>query len=77
MDRLYRRNAEDAERIRAMIFDDVSDADSIDDGSACDGDCGERTEGDLQSSEQNTSDDDCCTEVGATDNYFHCKDKTM
>jgi hypothetical protein len=51
MDRLYRKNAEDAERIRAMIFDDVSDADSIDDGSACDGDSGEPTEGDLQSSE--------------------------
>jgi hypothetical protein len=51
MDRLCRRNAEDAERIRAMIFDDVSDADSIDDGSACYGDSGEATEGDLKGSE--------------------------
>ena len=42
MDRLYRRNVEDAERIRAVIFDDVSDAESIDDRLACDGDSGER-----------------------------------
>ena len=46
MDRLYRRNAEDDQRNRAMIFDDVSDSDSIDDGTACDGDSGGPTQGD-------------------------------
>jgi len=73
MDRLYRGNAEDAQRIRAMTFDDVSDADSIDDETTCDGDCGEPTEGDLPSSEQTTSVEDCCTEVGAIDSCIDWK----
>jgi hypothetical protein len=35
---LYSRNTEDAERIRAIVLsDEVSDDDSIDDGTECDG----------------------------------------
>jgi hypothetical protein len=51
MDGLCHRNAKNAERVHAMIFYDVSDADSIDDGTACGGDSGEPTD-DLRSSEQ-------------------------
>jgi hypothetical protein len=51
----------------------LEDADSIDDGTACDGDSGEPTGGDLPSSEKTTSVEDCCTEVGAIDSCIHWK----
>jgi hypothetical protein len=54
-------NAEDAERIRAMILSDyVSDYDSIDDRTESDEDYVEPREGDSESAEDATSDDDCC-----------------
>ena len=74
MDRLDPSDAEDAEHILAMILsDDVSDSVSIDDGMYSD----EYVElrGDLESSEDTTSDDDCCNEVDATDNCFNGKEK--
>jgi hypothetical protein len=64
MDCLDPSNAEDAKRICAMILsDDVSDGDSIDDGMESDEDCVEPREGDVESVEDTTSDDDCCNEV--------------
>ena len=75
MDRLYRSNAEGAERIRAMILcDDVSDVDSIDGGTECDGNYVEPREGDSVSAEETTSDDYCCNTMDATDTCFHWKD---
>jgi hypothetical protein len=52
MDRLYRSDAKNAERIRAMI---LSDDDSINDRTECDGDYDEPREGDSECAE----DDDC------------------
>ena len=49
VDRLYRRNAEVAERIRAIILsDNVSDDDKIDDGTECDGNYVVPREGDSE-----------------------------
>ena len=71
VDRLYRINAEGAERIRAMILsDDVSGDDSFDDGTECDGDNAERREGDWESAEDATPDDYCLSEVDATESCF-------
>jgi len=48
----YASNAEDANRIVAMeLFDDVSDGESIDDWTECDGDFVETREGDWESAE--------------------------
>jgi len=59
-------------RICAMILsDDVSEDDNIDDWTEPDEDHVEQREGDLESVEDATSDDDCWNEVGATDNYLH------
>ena len=76
MDRLYRSNAEDAEGIRAIIlFDDVIDDNGIDDGAESDENYVERREGDsdcaLESAEDATSDDYCCSELDATHNCCH------
>jgi hypothetical protein len=77
MDPLDTSNAEDAERIHAMILsEDVSDGDSIDDGMESVEDYVEPREGDSKSTEDATSDDDCCNEVDTTDNCFIRKDKT-
>jgi len=75
VDRLYRSIAEDAERIRAIIVsDEVSDDDSIDDGTECDGNYVEPTEGDSESAEEATSDDYYCNAMDATDSCSHWKD---
>jgi hypothetical protein len=74
VDRSYRRNAEDAERIRAIIVsDDVSDDDSIDDGTEYDGNYVEPREGDSESAEEATSNDYCCNAMDATESCFHWK----
>jgi len=73
--RLYRSSAEGAEGIRAMILcDDVSDVDSINDGTEYDGNYVEPREGDSVSAEEATSDYYCCNEMNATDSCFHWKD---
>jgi hypothetical protein len=59
MDRLYTADAKDTQRIRAMMSDEASDDDSIDDGTECDGAYVEPTEGDSESAEDATS-DYCC-----------------
>jgi hypothetical protein len=70
----YRSDAEDAERIGAVILsDDVSDDDCTDDGTECDGYYVERRECDSECIEDHRSDDYCCTEVAATDNGYHWK----
>ena len=53
-----------------ILSDDVNDGDSIDDGTACDGDSVEPTGGDEQCSEHG----DCCTEV--IDNFLHWNGKS-
>jgi len=55
------------------LYDDVSDDDSIDDGTECDGDYVVTRDGDWESDGDATSDDYCCNEmdVDTTDNYFH------
>lgn len=74
MGRQYRSNAQDAERIGAVILsDDVGDDDCIDDGTECDGVYVEPRESDLECTEEPKSDDYCCTEVDATDSSSHCK----
>jgi len=72
VDRVHRSNAEDAERIPAnMLSGDVSDDDSIDDGTECDGNYVEPTEGDSESAEEDTSDDYCFNEMDVTDRSCH------
>jgi len=74
VDRLHRSNAEDAERTRAIILSDkVSDDDSIDDGTECDGYYVEPREGDSESAEKATSEDYCSNEIDATDSCCHWK----
>ena len=51
----------------------LSDDDSIDDKTKRDGDYVEPWEGDSESAEDATLDDDCCNEVDSTDNCFHWK----
>jgi hypothetical protein len=52
-----------------MICDDCS----TDDGTENDEDYVEHRESDSECAEDSTWDDDCCTEVGATENCFHWK----
>ena len=66
MDLFYPNNAEDAERIRAVI---LSDDDITDDGTESDGDYVEPREGDPANAGHATSDDYSCT-----DNYVHWKE---
>ena len=74
MDSLYSSNAEDAERIRAMIlFDDVSDDVSIDNKTESDDNYVEPTESISECAEHGSSDGYSCAEVDATDNYCHWK----
>jgi hypothetical protein len=54
-----------------IVSDDVSDGDNIDDRMECDEDYVEVRESDLESAEDATLDGDCCTELEATDSYFH------
>jgi hypothetical protein len=60
-----------------ILSDDVSDDDSIDDGTECDGDYVEPREVDSESAKGATSDDYCCTgmDVDATDSCFHWRGK--
>jgi hypothetical protein len=72
MDHLYRSNTEVAERNRAMILsDDVSDNDSIGDWTECDENYVKPREDSAECTEDATADDDCCSDVDATDNCFH------
>jgi hypothetical protein len=74
MDRLYSSNAEDAERIRAMIlFDDVSDDDSIDDAMESDENYVAPRESNPECAEHGISDDYSCTEVDTVDIFCHWK----
>jgi hypothetical protein len=74
VDRLHRSNAKDAEPTRAIIpSDDISDDDSIDDGTECYGYYDEPREGDSESTEKATSEDYCCNEIDATDSYCYWK----
>jgi hypothetical protein len=77
IDRLDISNADDAERMRVMMLsDDVSDGDSIGNGTGSDEDYAEPREGNSESAEDASSDDDCCNEVDATDSCFIGQDKT-
>jgi hypothetical protein len=75
MDCLDPSDVKDAECIRAMILpDNVSDDDSIDDRTECDDErYVETREGGAECTGDATSDDDCCSEVDATDNCFRWK----
>jgi hypothetical protein len=75
MDCLDPSNAEDAVCILEMILsDDVSDNDSIDDETESDdASYVEPREGRAECTRDATSDDECCSEVEATDNCFHWK----
>jgi len=69
MDCLYSSNAEDAERIRAMIlFDDVRYDDSIDDAIESDENYVKPRESNSECAEHGTPDDYSCTAVDATEN---------
>jgi hypothetical protein len=71
--RLYRGDAEDAERFGVVLLsDDVSDDDCIDDGTECDGYFVEPTESDTESAEDPKPDDYyCCPQVDAAYSGFH------
>lgn len=56
-----------------LLFDDVSDEDSIDDATESDENYVEPTESNSQCAEHGTSDDYSCTEVDATDSCRHWK----
>lgn len=74
MGRWYRSDAENAERIGAVILsDDASDDDSIDDGRECDGYYEETRECYSECAEDPKSDDFFCREVDATDSGCHWK----
>jgi len=75
MGRWYQSDAEDAERIGAVILsDDVSDG-CTDDGTECDGYYSyvEPRECDSECAEDHKWDDYWCTEVAATDSGCHWK----
>ena len=61
-----------------ILSDDVSDDDSIDDGTDCDGDYVERRVDDSESAEFATSDDYCCNaiDVDTTDKCLHWRGKS-
>ena len=63
--------------IFVILYDDVSDDDSIDDGTECDGDYVEKRVGDSERAEGATSDDYCCNamDVDATDSCLHWRGK--
>ena len=74
MGRWYRSEADDAERIGAVVLsDDGSDVDCTDDGTECDWYYVEPRECDLECAEDPKPDDYCCTEVTATDSGCHWK----
>jgi hypothetical protein len=76
VDRLDPSNAEDVKHIRKMILpEDVNDNHSIDDGMVFDKDHVEPREGDSESAEDSTLDDDCCNEVYVAENCFIGKDQ--
>jgi hypothetical protein len=56
-----------------ILCDDVSDDESIDDETECDGNYVETREGDSVSAEEATTDDYCCNAMDATDTCFHWK----
>jgi hypothetical protein len=58
-----------------LSVDVLSDNSGIDDGTEFDEDYVEPTEGDLESAEDATSDDDCCNEVYNAGNCFNGNDK--
>jgi hypothetical protein len=71
MDRLFRRNGEGVERIRAIIlFDDVRDDYGIYDRAESDENYVEPGEGDSEGAEDATLDDYCCSELDTTDKLF-------
>jgi len=72
MDRLYRSNAESAERIRAVIWsDDVSADGSSDEWMESDGGYVQQKGGDPELAEDAMSDDYCYNEMDSTDSCFH------
>ena len=72
MDRLYRSNAENVERIRAIILSvGVSVDDSIGDWTESDGGYVQPRGGDSECTEDARSDDYCCNEMDGTDSCFH------
>lgn len=74
MDRLQRSKAQDTARIRAVILsDDVSDDDSIDDGTESDENYVEPRESGAECTDDTTSGDDSCGEMDSTDSCFHRK----
>jgi hypothetical protein len=76
VDRFYPSNAENAKRIHAVeLFDDISDGDSIDDLTECDGDFVETREGDSESAEDYVG-CYCCNDMEATDSCFAGMNKT-
>ena len=56
-----------------ILSDDVSDDDSIDDGTESDENYVEPREGGAECTDDATSGDDSCSEVDATDSCFHRK----
>jgi hypothetical protein len=76
MDRLDPNNAEDVKCNHTMLLsEDVSDEGSIDDRTESHEDYVEPREGDLESAEEATSDDDCCNEVYTAESCFTGKEK--
>ena len=72
MGRLYWRNAEGAERIRATIlFDGGNDDYGFDDGVESDGNYVELRQNDSECAEGAKSNDYCCSEVDTTNKCFH------
>jgi hypothetical protein len=77
MDGLYARNVVIVNRNHAKIFpDDVSEVDSVDEGSEYCEDGVERREGDSESAKDATLNECWCNGVDATDNYLFGMDKT-
>ena len=76
MDGFYAGNGVFANRNPAMIFSDyVSKGDSIDEGTEYCEDCGKK-EGNLERTNEATSNDCCCTGVDATDICLFEMEKT-
>lgn len=76
MDCIYWSNAEDTKCIHAVVLsDDVSDDNSIDDGTKSDGDYVD-LRGDSESAGDAMLDDDCWNEVNSVDSFFIGNNKT-
>jgi hypothetical protein len=73
MDRLYRSNAEDAERIRAMILSDDMMVTTPVTGRNAMEIMWNREKVFVKSAEDATLDNYCCNEMNATDSCFHWK----